>query len=194
MSLERLESVRSFLDRLNAEDPVQVTVDGKSRARELVFADRLEAWILRLKPEPGQALWIAARGQHVRRWAIARSTYPEGRGGYLRWREDLKKMHAATVAEVMSAEGYSEAEISAVTRIVQKRGIAEDPDVQIMEDALCLVFLETQFDDLREKTPDDKMIEILRKSWSKMSPAGRNAALSLPLTESQKDLVSRALA
>lgn len=183
MTADRLARVIARIDGINAGDPA---------GRELPFADRVDAWIRRLIPEPSEALRIAARGQHIRRWAVPRATYPEGRSGYLRWREDLKRRHASEVAAIMTEEGCAGDEIGAVEQIILKR-VGASPDAQTMEDALCLVFLESQFEELREKTPDDKMIEILRKTWRKMSPPARQAALGLPLTPGQKDLVDRAV-
>lgn len=194
MSSHSLRKVLARLDELNAGDPNTETVDGTPRAGELVFADRLESWVRRLEPNPSEELVIAARGQHVRRWTVPRARYPEGRAGYLRWREDLKRLHADIVAEEMRSEGFGEASISRARAIVLKRDLASNRDVQTMEDALCLVFLESQFEQLRVKTPDDKMVDILRKTWRKMSEKGRAAALALPVPAQHRALIERALA
>ena len=115
------------------------------------------------------------------------------RGGYLRWREDLKKFHAKTVGELMEKAGYGVPEIERTQQIILKKNIKRDPEAQTIEDALCLTFLAHQFDELIAKTPDDKMIIILQKCWAKMSPHGHAAALALPYNPRQKQLISAAL-
>ncbi len=194
MSADAVAKVIARLDAMNAEDPVKETVGGKPRASELVYADRLESWIRRLDPAASDELLIAARGQHVRRWTSARATYPEGRWGYLRWREDLKRMHADTVTEAMRAEGLPDASVARARGIVMKRDLAGNPDAQTMEDALCLLFLETKFQDLLAKTDDEKMVDIIRKTWRKMSAKAQAMALTLPLPDEHRTLVQQALA
>ena len=193
MTAERLAQVLERIDRLNREDPTTECVGGAAVPRELLYAQRLTAWVRRLNPRPSEALQIAARGQHVRRWTIPRERYPRGRAGYLKWRETLKTFHAETVAGLMREVGYPEHDIQHVQRIMGKRSLADDPETQTLEDALCLVFLETQYADLRKKTPDATMREVLRKTWQKMSERGRSEALKLPLGEEERRLLSEAL-
>lgn len=158
-----------------------------------MHAERLTAWVKRLNPNPSEALLIAARGQHVRRWTIPRDRYERNRRGYLRWRETLKTFHAETVAGLMQQAGYPEEAIARVRVLMSKRRLGQDPGTQTLEDALCLVFLETQFADLRKKTPDDKMTDILRKTWQKMSAPARAAALVLPLSAADRAFIVSAL-
>src|SRR5207302_8950398 len=155
--MARLENVLQTIDAYNAGDP---------HGRELPYSEKLTGWVLRLNPAPSEALRIAARGQHIGRWTIPRSSYPMDRGGYLRWREELKRFHAKTIGEIMAQEGYSEAEIEPVRQIILKKNLPAgrqvfnaNADAQAIEDALCLVFLESQFEELRQKTPDPKMID-----------------------------------
>ena len=190
---QRLQQVMDRIDALNAADPNTDTVNGVVRPRELVYAERLTAWVLRLNPKASEALRIAARGQHVRRWTMPRSQYPMNRQGYLKWRETLKAFHAETVAQVMHEAGYEDAQISRVRSLMSKRELGRDADTQTLEDALCLVFLETQFAELRAKTADEKMLDVLRKTWKKMSEAARAEALRLPLSEAERRLLKRAL-
>ena len=190
----RLQALLERIDQLNREDPNTETVDGVDSPRELLYAQRLTDWVLRLAPGASEALRLAARGQHVRRWTIPRSRYPMTRQGYLRWRETLKAFHADTVAGLMRDGGYSEAEIERVRTIMGKRTLLRDPEAQTLEDALCLVFLETQFADLLNKTPQEKMREILRKTWAKMSAQGRAEALRLPMRGEDRTFLKRALA
>jgi hypothetical protein len=190
----RLQQLLQRIDELNSQDPNQELVEGVPQPRELVYSQRLTAWVTRLAPQASEALCIASRGQHVCRWTIPRSRYEMTRRGYLRWRETLKGFHADTVATLMREAGYPGEVIERVRRIMSKRHLGEDPDTQTLEDALCLVFLETQFSDLRKKTPDEKMVEVVRKTWAKMSEQGRQEAMRLPLSAEDRAFLARALA
>ena len=190
----RLGQLLAKIDQLNSEDPNSELGDGHQQPRELVYSKRLSGWVLRLNPGASEALRIAARGQHVQRWTIPRHRYEMTRRGYLRWRETLKAFHAETIGHLMRDTGYAEAMIERVGAIMGKRLLPQDADTQALEDALCLVFLETQFADLRNKTPDDKMAEIVRKTWVKMSGRGREEALRLPLSEDERTFLARTLA
>lgn len=193
MASERLQRVLERIDQRNSEDPTTERVEGIARPRELAYSQRLTDWVLRLDPNASEALRIAARGQHIQRWTIPRSRYDMDRRGYLRWRETLKTYHAQTVAALMREEGYSEAEAERVRFLILKKHLATDPDTQTLEDALCLVFLETQFKDLKQKTADEKMAEVLRKTWKKMSERGRAAALQLHLGEEVRAFLAKAV-
>jgi hypothetical protein len=191
----RFERASAELDALNARDPVREIVNGEERPRLLLQAERLSAWVSRLDPQASEALRLAARCQHLERWKIPRTDFPEGRIGYLKWRTRLGQFHAARAAEVLKSVGYDDALIARVERIVRKQGIATDPDTQTIEDALCLVFLEHELDAFMQKYPDEnKAVDILRKTWGKMTERGHAAALALPLGDAAKALVARALA
>ena len=190
----RLATVLDSLDRLNRADPNTDSDGASAHPREGLYAQRLSAWVKKLRPDASEALQIAARGQHVQRWTIPRQRYEMNRQGYLRWRETLKAFHIETVAAIMREAGYGEPEIARVGRIMNKRHLAEEPESQTLEDALCLVFLEFQFADLRKKTEDGKMREIVRKTWAKMSEQGRKEALDLPLSQDDKNFLREALA
>jgi hypothetical protein len=180
-------------DALNARDPVRESDKGTERPRLLLQAERLSRAIERLDPEASEPLRLAAHCQHIERWKIPRSDFPEGRVGYLRWRTKLGQFHAARAAEILRQSGYEEDVISLVDLIVRKQGISTSPDVQTMEDALCLVFLEHELDTFIDKYPgEQKAIEILRKTWGKMSERGQRMALTLPLGPRARDLVGRA--
>jgi hypothetical protein len=177
---DRLRTVFEKIDAFNAADPRKAEYGGTTWPYEAAYARRLTDWVLRLKPDASEPLRAAAWGQHVGRWTVPRDSYPEGRGGYLRWREALKVFHARTVCGFMADAGFDPLSVARAEAIVRKRDLT-DPDTQILEDALCLVFLETQFEDLRRQEPPEKMKEIVRKTWRKMGPAGRAAALTLNL-------------
>jgi hypothetical protein len=193
MTSDRLAAALRALDDFNARDPRRDALDGKEWPFEVAYAERLSRWVLRLAPGASEALRAAARGQHAGRWTVPRESYPEGRGGYLRWREDLKKLHAKTTGEILAAAGYEPAFVERVRSLILKKNIKTDPEAQVLEDALCLVFLETQFAGLKGKTPDDKMRDIVRKTWAKMGDAGRAAALALPLAAPLKDFLKETL-
>jgi hypothetical protein len=190
---ERAQRVFRDIDAFNAQDPVQESVQGVSRPHEQLYAERLSAWIEKLAPEASEELRIAARGQHIGRWTLPRQKYPMDRSGYLRWREELKRFHAETVGSILQKNGYPEEAIARVRALILKKNVRTDAEAQTLEDAVCLVFLETQFEDMRRKTPPEKLIEILRKTWVKMSPAGQAAALALPLPAEHRALIDAAL-
>jgi hypothetical protein len=153
----------------------------------------MSGWVERLDPEADEAQRIAARAHHLRRWAVPRAEYPEGRAGYLRWRTAQKKRHAEDVAAILAAEGYDEATIGRVRAIVRKEGLGRDHAVQVHEDALCLVFLQTQFDELIDRLGHERSVEVVAKTLAKMSEEGREVALGLPLSEQGLAVVTGAL-
>jgi hypothetical protein len=173
---------------------VSELVDGVARPRLLVQAERLASWVERLEPHASEALRLAAHCQHLERWKIARTEFPDGRAGYLQWRTRLGRFHAERARDILNEVGYDEPTIRAVETIVTKLHLRSSPDSQTMEDALCLVFLEHEFDAFMQKYPDEsKAVDILQKTWKKMSARGHSAALELPLSAVAKALVGRAL-
>jgi hypothetical protein len=184
MPPDKLERVLQEIDAYNDKDPLH---------REKAYSERLTAWVSTLQPQASEALRIAARGQHIGRWTIPRESYPMDRGGYLRWREALKRFHAKTVGEIMRQAGYDAPVIDQAQSIILKKNLTADPEAQAVEDALCLVFLETQFADLKSKTSEDRMIPILQKTWKKMSAAARERALRMPMPPDQTALIQKAL-
>jgi len=191
----RLEQVIAAVDAANADDPHTVVVHGETRPKELAHSELMTAWVRRLDPDCSDEQLIAARAHHLRRWSIPRDDYPRDRPGYLRWRTALRRQHAEDVAAIMREGGYDDTAIARVQAIVRKQGLGRDPAVQTHEDALCLVFLETQFDELAGLLDDDdKMVDILRKTAAKMSPAGLEAAQGLAYSPDGAALLQRALA
>ena len=192
---ERFARAIGAIDAANAADPNLLATAAGPRPKELVHAELLTRWVRALRLEASEALLLAARAHHLRRWTVPRSTYPAGRQGYLRWRRALHAFHAQEAARLLSEAGYGAATIARVQQIVRKQRLPQDPEVQTLEDGLCLVFLELQLDELTGRLHDDeKMVEVLRKSWRKMSPAGREFAQALPLSPAGRELVRRALA
>ena len=185
-------AVRRF-DEENSRDPNREMVDGVSRPRELLYAERLTGWVLRLAPDASDALRLAARCQHLCRWASPRENYPMTRAGYLKWRADLKTFHAGKSGAILREVGYDEDTIRRVQNLNLKRHFPADPETRTLEDALCLVFLEFQFSTLAAKSDDDKMINALQKSWGKMTEAARAEALKLNYGEREQKLIELAL-
>ena len=178
----RLSAALAAVDAANAGDPHTIEIAGVVRPKEQAHAEMMTEWVERLDPDADDAQLVAARAHHLRRWALPRSDYPEGRAGYLRWRTAQAKRHAAEVAEIVVAAGYDDDFAADVSAIVAKKGLATDPRVQTHEDALCLVFLQTQFDELADKLGDDHMAEVLAKTLAKMRPAARRIAQDLELS------------
>ena len=186
---DRLAAALAAIDEANADDPHTIVVDGEVRPKEQAHAELMTEWVRRLDPDADDAQLVAARAHHLRRWALPRSDYPEGRAGYLRWRTAQGKRHAAEVAEIAAAAGYDEAFADDVAAIVAKRNLRNDARVQTHEDALCLVFLQTQFDALADQLGDDHIVEVLAKTLVKMSAAGRAAAQEIPMSSRAESLL-----
>lgn len=185
MNRKGYDAACAAIDRANADDPSH---------HELLYSQRMVAWIHKLAPGASEELRLAIRAQHIRRWTLPRSQYPEGRSGYLHWRETLKHFHADTLAAIMREAGYGAAAVAKATAILIRKNLANDAEGQTLEDAACLVFLQFEFDDFARKTPHDKMIGILRKTWGKMSPVARKHAGNLQHSEEARTLLQRALA
>lgn len=190
---DRLQAALAAIDSANADDPNRIEVRGASRPKELAHAELATHWVRSLDPDASEPLLLAARAHHVRRWEVPRSSHPAGKAGYHRWRRELQKRHAEHVGRILGAEGYDEATVSRVQAIVRKQGLGDDPEVQVFEDALCLVFIETQFRELAERLGDEKLIEVTRKTIAKMSDAGIARVRELPLSGDDLALVERAL-
>ena len=194
MTDDRLARAIAAIDKANADDPETLEVRGQLRPKEQAHAEMMTEWVRRLDPDATDAQLLAARAHHLRRWTIARDSYPEGRAGYLRWRTALKKQHADEVGAILEGVGYPLDVIERVQHIVRKDNLKSDPMVQTHEDALCIVFLETQLLNLARDQGDDKTVDIIRKTVVKMSERGIAAALALDLPPDATSLVGRALA
>jgi hypothetical protein len=181
-------AIKQF-DGENSRDPNQEN----GRPRELLYAGRLTDWVLKLSPGASEALRLAARCQHICRWQSPRENYPMTRAGYLKWRADLKKFHAEKSGVILREVGYDETVVRRVQDLNLKKNFPADAECRVLEDALCLVFLEFQFAALAAKSDDEKMINALKKSWEKMTDTARAEALKLSYGERELSLVQRAL-
>jgi hypothetical protein len=194
LDAERFKRALARFDEENSRDPNREMMDGVRQPRELIYAQWLTEWVLRLCPDASEALRLAARCQHLRRWEVPRNSYPMTRVGYLQWREGLKRFHAEKAGEILKEVGYPEEIIRRVQNLNLKKDFPKDPETRVLEDALCLVFLEHQFADLAIKTAEDKIINAVQKTWKKMTEQGRARALELSFGDKEKKLIEKALA
>jgi hypothetical protein len=190
---ERFHRAMARFDAANAKDPHAEEFEGVTYPKELLYAQRMTAWLDRLAPEASEALRLAARCQHIRRWMIPRRDYPMDRHGYLRWRTALAQFHADTAGAILREVGYDEATIRRVQALLRKQGLKRDAEVQCLEDVICLVFLESYCTDFAGRHEAAKVVDILRKTWKKMSPRGREVAQTLHLSAAAQQLLAAAL-
>jgi tRNAThr (cytosine32-N3)-methyltransferase len=184
---------RTLIDAAHAADPVRAP-DG--RPAELVYGERVEAWVVRLVPDAAPHLRLAARCQHLERFLTPRATFPEGKAGYLTWRKSLYTKQAERARALLLQAGVGEAEAAEVATWVSKTGLKTNPGTQALEDAACLVFLENEIGAFAAQHADytrEKFVEIIRKTWRKMSPAAQQAALGLTLPATIAALVHEAV-
>ena len=188
------DRARALIDAAHSADPSR-TADG--RPAELVYADRMEAWVARLVPAALPLLRLAARCQHLERWSVPRASFPLDKPGYHAWRRSLYTKQAERARELLLAAGVPESEAAEVATWVSKSGLKTNPGTQALEDAACLVFLENEIEAFaaqHAEYPREKFIDILRKTWRKMSPPAQQFALGLNLPPSIAALVHEALA
>lgn len=193
--MSRLDKAFELFDAYNKQDPRSFTWESANQPQEYLFAVKLYEWILKLNPNATEELLLASRSQHIGRWEIPREDYPDGRDHYLKWRKNLAQHHAVIAGRLMKEAGYGEETLDRVKQIILKQRIKVDPDVQTMENALCLVFLQLQYEEFRKKYEHEpeKIINILRKSLLKMDGNGHRLALKLPYSENGLYLINKAL-
>ncbi len=189
----KLQQAFQLFDAANQEDPNLETFQGQSYPKELLYAKRMTEQLNTFAPDASEALQLTARCQHICRWEIARDSYEMNREGYLRWRQELKKFHAKKAASILEKVGYSEDTIKRVRFLLEKKQLKKNEETQTLEDVVCLVFLEYYFEPFAAKHPEEKTIDILQKTWRKMSDKGQDAALKLNLSEDALDLVTKAI-
>ncbi len=193
MSQEQLAEAYHLIDQANSKDPNTEEVNGKSIAKELIYAQRMTETLEKFDPNASDILKIAARSQHICRWEIPRNSYSMDRVGYLKWREDLKKFHASKASEILEKIGYADEQINRVAFLLQKKKLKKDEDTQTLEDVICLVFLNFYYESFLVKHSDEKVIDILQKTWRKMSEKGHQAALQLSYSVKGLELIKQAL-
>jgi len=192
--LSNLEQAFAAIDAANAADTRTTMVDGTPLPYELVYGRRMSAVLASFAPASAPELELAARAQHLERWAIPRSDYPMDRVGYLTWRNDQKKRHAARAGEILGPLGFTNESIQRVQFLLEKKRLKQDPDTQTLEDVICLVFLQFYALEFAASHAEEKVVDILQKTWGKMSAEGQAAALQLDLPIAVGELVRKALA
>ncbi|MFN0073497.1 MAG: DUF4202 domain-containing protein [Chloroflexota bacterium] len=190
---ERFNGCVQAIDAANRADPVLREFEGATYPQSLLEGERAQAWIERLLPDASETLRLAARAHHVRRWEVPRSSYPRTREGYHAWRTYLYGFHAEVLAGFMETAGYPPTEVDRARTILSKRVIKSDPDAQTHEDAVSLAFLEVRLAEFAPTITDEQLLRALRRTWAKMSPAGRAAAQSLALNPQAQAALAAAL-
>jgi len=193
MSNTLVEQAYELIDKINLGDPNSEIVNGTAQPKEWLYGIRMTECLAQFMPNADDALKIAARAQHIRRWSVPRSDYPMGLEGYQNWRRGLGVLHADEAMKIAGQVGCSDDDIAAIGRMLRKEKIKRDPQVQAFEDVICLVFLSYYFTDFATKHSEEKLIKIVQKTWAKMSDTGHEAALKLPFTDDQQALLAKAL-
>lgn len=187
------EKAIQLFDQANANDPNKEEADGQSHPKELLYAQRMSEQLNTFAPNASEEVQLAVRCQHICRWEIPRDSYEMNRVGYLKWRKDLSKFHAKKAGDILAEAGYDKETIKKVQFLLQKKQLKKNEDTQLLEDVICLVFLNFYFEKFSQKYSEEKLIDILQKTWGKMSENGHNAALQISFSENSKVLISKAL-
>ncbi len=190
---EKFKKAIQLFDKANAQDPNVEIFEGKEFPKELIYAERMTNQLNKFAPDANEALQLTVRCQHICRWEIPRDSYEMNRVGYLTWRKDLKDFHAKKAAEILKECGYSQEIIDEVEFLLLKKQLKKNADTQTLEDVVCLVFLEFYFSKFSKKYAEEKLIDIVQKTWKKMSEKGHKAALELQLSEASLALITKAL-
>jgi hypothetical protein len=199
MTQQAFEQAVSLMDAANSEDPNRETADGREWPKELLYAHRMSDMLERYRPTADAVAKLAIRGQHIQRWKSPRDAYPMDRKGYHQWRTQLYKFHADTVAALMSEAGFDEESLERVRQAVGKKAIKVNADTQLLEDVASLVFIEHYMLAFAEKHPEyseEKWIDIIRRTWKKMSAEAHEFALggNVQLPEALIPLIQKAVA
>lgn len=189
----KLQKAFELFDAANENDPNKERFQGKIYAKEVLYANRMTHKLNDFAPDAGEALKLTARCQHICRWEIPRDTYEMNRAGYLKWRQDLKRFHAGRATVILKEVGYADSVIDKVAFLLEKKQLKKNEATQTLEDVICLVFLQFYFDSFTEKHREAKVIEVLQKTWRKMSEKGHAAALQIPFSANSLALVSKAI-
>lgn len=189
----KFEKAIAFIDQKNSEDPNTVIFEDTEFPKELLYSQRMTTKLLDIEANASEELQIAVRAQHICRWSIKRKSYSMDKIGYFQWRNDLKKLHSELTSEILNNVGYSEEFINRTSFLINKKLIKKDTETQTLEDVACLVFLQYYLEDFIAKHTDEKIIDILQKTWGKMSTKGQELALKTNLSPHSLNLVKKAL-
>ena len=183
----------AWIDAENEADPNSEIYQDITYPKELLYSERMYERLMDFQPKASEAVQIAAKAQHICRWKIARESYPMDRVGYLKWREDLKKFHAKLTAEILKKAGYEDDFIDRVSFLIEKKLLKKDDETQLLEDVVCLVFLEFYLDPFVHKHNTEKLKNIILKTWNKMSDKGHQEALKIDYTKENLQLIKDSL-
>ena len=191
----RFEAAIAAIDAANADDPATVEVAGAARPKEQTHAEMMTRWVQQLAPDASEALLLAARAHHLRRWMVPRGSFPAGRGGYLRWRRALQHVHAELAAAILEQHGYPRADVERVQALIAKEPMLQqgDREAQTLEDALSLVFFETQLGPVLAGLDERRLRRVIGRTWRKMSPAGQRALRGLELAPAPREALIRVI-
>ncbi len=190
---KEIKQTLADIDLFNSQDPRSIEVGGENMPYELAYGLRMTEMLHLYAPDASLHLQIAARGQHMGRWNIPRNSFPMDRAGYLKWRSKLKVYHADALADVMTKNGFGDDDIEQVRSIIIKKGLKSDAQAAMLEDVVCLVFLKYYLEDFAAKHEEEKVVDILRKTWGKMTPGCHQWALSMNFSPSASVLIKKAL-
>ena len=193
MTNNKFQTAIKAIDAENAQDPNQEFDQNIAYPKELLYSDRMYEKLADFCPDASDEVKISAKAQHICRWKRPREDYPMNRVGYLKWREDLKKFHAQTTAKILTASGYEETFINRVSFLIEKKLLKKDEETQLLEDVICLVFLEYYLEPFVEKHDDEKLKNIILKTWNKMSDKGHQEALKINYSTSNLELIKASL-
>ena len=192
MSFTQLQQAFARFDAYNANDPNREISAEKTYPKEVLYAERMTKKLNDYAPDAPEYMQLAVRCQHIGRWEIARNDYPMDRAGYLVWRSQLKIHHTKVAGPILRDLGYDEETISKVKALLLKKQLGQNPDTQLIEDVICLVFVEFYLEDFVRQHSEEKMIDILKKTLKKISPRGIEEALKIEMTDDVRDLVLKA--
>ncbi len=194
MSSSKFEAAIRAIDEAHAHDPRVVPIGGEEVPYELFYSQKMSDYLEKCDPNATEVLRLAIRAQHLRRWEVPRDSYPMNKTGYHQWRTYLKKRQAELATQICLDSGYSEEDANRVGALVKKENLKQDAETQTLEDVACLVFLDDQFEEFEKGHDEEKIINILKKTWFKMSERGHELALGIKMSERAKGLVEKALA
>ena len=193
MIMTPFQNASAWIDAENAQDPNSELYQSKTYPKELLYSNRMYERLMSFYPNASEEIQIAAKAQHICRWKMPRESFPMDRVGYLKWREELKKFHAQTTAEILEKSGYSPTFIARVSFLIEKKLLKKDAETQLLEDVICLVFLQYYFDDFAQKHEREKMQNIILKTWNKMSIKGHEEALKINFSDANFQLIKDSL-
>jgi hypothetical protein len=188
-----IQKVLAKIDEINSKDPNIEQLDTKSYPKEVLYSRRMTEMLNEFVTSPSVSLQVASRGQHIQRWAIPRSDYSMNKKGYMKWRTVLKTYHAELLSDLLEGEGAEQSVVDQVRLLISKRKLKTDLESKTLEDVICLVFLKYYFAGFAKKHDEEKIRDIVRKTWAKMTEDGHTAALKLPFGDVELSLVKKAL-